>query len=112
MRETGHDVAHVAEMGLGEAPDDHILTVPLDLGRAVCTLDGNFHTLMALAGATNPSVILIRRQHLKAPAMAKLLGEVLNLSGEAIANGALITVASNGLRIRHLPISTTPKPAA
>jgi predicted nuclease of predicted toxin-antitoxin system len=104
LREHVIAAIHVSELGMGESTDEEILATARTLGRVVCTLDSDFHALMALAGASSPSVILIRMQHLKGPAMATLLLRVLARAGLEIGSGALVTATEIGLRIRRLPV--------
>ncbi len=67
LRRDGWDVRHVAECGLSEAPDSQILKHAETDDRIVCTLDADFHALLAVSGATGPSVIRIRREGLRGP---------------------------------------------
>ena len=104
LAERGIDAIHVAELGMGESSDEAILATARTMGRVVCTLDSDFHALMALSGAAFPSVILIRMQHLKGPAMATLLLKILTRPNLDFASGALVTVTDSGLRVRRLPV--------
>ena len=68
LLDQGVDAIHVADLGLCAASDSVILKRAHELGRVVCTLDSDFHALMALSGAAQPSVILIRAQQMRGPA--------------------------------------------
>ncbi len=70
------------------------------------TLDADFHTLLALAEATEPSVIRIRIEGLKGEAMANLLKNILSLCSMELEKGAAITVQENRIRIRKLPLTS------
>ena len=106
LRERGFDALHVADLSLGEAPDHVILAKAQELGRIVCTLDSDFHALMALSGARKPSVILIRIQGLKAPQIVDLLARIIGVAEALIVGGALVTATPSGLRVRKLPLAT------
>jgi predicted nuclease of predicted toxin-antitoxin system len=60
LEERGFSSVHVGEVGLADASD----AIILDHGRTesciVATLDADFHTLLALSGATFPSVMRLR----------------------------------------------------
>lgn len=101
---SGMDAIHVADLRLGEAPDAQILERALTLQRDICTLDGDFHALMALSGAARPSVIFVCTQGLKGRAMADLSHGVCVETQAAIEAGALVTVAAGRVRVRHLPV--------
>ena len=61
LRQVGIDTIHVGEIGLGTASDAEIMAAALQQQRVVVTLDADFHALLALSQATQPSVIRIRR---------------------------------------------------
>jgi predicted nuclease of predicted toxin-antitoxin system len=67
------EVAHVGDRGLATASDSKILDFGRQEGRIVVTLDADFHALLALSGATGPSVIRIRIEGLRAESLATLL---------------------------------------
>lgn len=67
LRDTGVDTLHVGEIEMSEAEDVEIIQRARDEGRAVATLDADFHTLLALDEATSPSVIRIRIERLHVP---------------------------------------------
>ncbi len=101
---SGIDTIHVADLGMGEAEDVQILSRAVELERSVCTLDGDFHALMALSGATLPSVVFVRIEGLNGRAMTALLRDVCVQARDAIEAGALVTVGTGRLRVRRLPI--------
>jgi predicted nuclease of predicted toxin-antitoxin system len=70
----------------------------------VVTLDADFHSILAVAGASGPSVIRIRVQGLAARAMVKLLLEVVEAYSSELKDGALITVKRHKITCHRLPI--------
>ena len=68
------------------------------------TLDADFHALMALSGETEPSVIRIRRQGLKGPALVEMILEVISVCGPDLDSGALVTVRRDAIKVHKLPI--------
>src|SRR5882724_2537069 len=66
LRELGHDCTHVGEVGMSRAADQEILAWAVSENATVVTLDADFHTILAVSGATAPSVIRLRRQGLRA----------------------------------------------
>ena len=105
----GVDTIHVADVGMGEAEDAQIIKRAMELERSVCTLDGDFHALMALSSAKLPSVVFVRLQGLNGRAMAALLRDVCVQARAAIEAGALVTVGAGRLRVRHLPVQLRSK---
>jgi predicted nuclease of predicted toxin-antitoxin system len=104
LRNAGFDAVHTGEIGLARAEDAVILDEARSSGRVVVTLDADFHTLMALSGATSPSVIRIRIESLRAEDVARLVQEVLSLCTDQLEAGALVSVQQGRLRLRRLPL--------
>lgn len=104
LNNAGIDAAHVGDIGLATASDAMILNYSRQEGRAVVTLDADFHALLALSGAGGPSVIRIRIEGLRAQNLASLLVSVLEVCKDDVMRGAMVSVTENGLRIRQLPL--------
>lgn len=104
LRDAGWQVVHVGECGLSAASDEAVLEHARTRSLTVCTLDADFHTLLALSGAEAPSVIRIRRQGMHHSALVQLLLEIAPKILEAAQQGAAITVTAESIRIRFLPI--------
>jgi predicted nuclease of predicted toxin-antitoxin system len=100
----GVDTVHVGEIGMSTASDSAILTQGQAEHRVVVTLDADFHALLALAGATAPSVIRLRLEGLKAAGLVSVLEKVIEEWGEALELGAVVTVDVNRSRMRRLPL--------
>ncbi len=104
LREIGWDAQHVSERGMSQAEDVAIIEVARQEGRVVVTLDADFHALLAVSGAQGPSVLRIRMEGLKADQVASLIEQVFAVAGNALAQGAMVTVLDGKIRIKHLPI--------
>ncbi|TVQ16832.1 MAG: hypothetical protein EA367_18985 [Leptolyngbya sp. DLM2.Bin15] len=104
LREIGIDSIHVGEIGMSEAEDADIIQRARDEGRAVATLDADFHTLLALKGAIAPSVIRIRIERLRAQALTNLLLAVIAECEGDLEQGAAITIEPSRIRVRRLPL--------
>lgn len=105
LRAAGLDADHVGDRGHAAAADATILALAVAEGRTIVTLDADFHTLLALAGATEPSVVRIRIEGLRAEALAALIQSVLAQAGADLEAGAVVTVQEGRLRIRRLPLT-------
>ncbi len=104
LRAAGFDAVHTAEWDLATAEDAVILESARAEARTVITLDADFHALMARSGASSPSVIRVRREGLRADAMASLIQSVVTHCSDDLAAGALVSVESDRVRVRRLPI--------
>ena len=104
LRERGFDCTHVGELGLPRLADRAILQMAADEGRAVVTLDADFSALLALSGASRPSVIHIRREGLDFRRAADLIARTVGLLCEDLEVGCIASVSERGVRVHHLPI--------
>jgi predicted nuclease of predicted toxin-antitoxin system len=100
----GFDAVHTGDIGFATADDDVTLEQPRVEGRAVVTLDADLHVLLALTGATAPSVIRIRIEGLRAETLAELLTDVLKRCDQDLAAGAMVSVVPGRIRLRRLPL--------
>lgn len=104
LRAAGWDVVHVGECGLAAATDLRILQSARSEQRHVVTLDADFHTLLAISGAANPSAIRLRIEGLRADDLAKLIQRLWPRISAAVSAGAMVTVSHGAVRIKRLPI--------
>jgi predicted nuclease of predicted toxin-antitoxin system len=105
LREKGIDAVHVSEIDYSTSEDAVILERGREEDRTVVTLDADFHALLALSGATSPSVIRIRIEGLKGETAANLIRTVLMQCEEDLKQGAVVTVEPGRIRIRRLPLT-------
>src|SRR5438132_13820448 len=76
LRELGYDCTHVGAVGMSRAADQEILAWAVGENATVVTLDADFHMILAVSGATAPSVIRLRMQGLSAPAVVDIVRNV------------------------------------
>ncbi len=107
LRELGHECLHVGEIGMSKSADDEILMWSLGKNAIVVTLDADFHTILAVSGASGPSVIRLRLQGLGARQVVQLVQNVLAGFGDDLARGSLVTVKAHKTTCHHLPIGTS-----
>ena len=105
LREKDMDAVHIGEIGLAHAKDFEILNYAENEDRIVVTLDSDFHALLAATGACRPSVIRIREEGLKGPALADLIFRLSQQFSEALNKGCVLTVTLKQARLRMLPIN-------
>jgi predicted nuclease of predicted toxin-antitoxin system len=110
LRGAGWDAVHVSELGMSRSTDRSILEHAGREARAIITLDGDFHALLAVANASRPSVIRIRREGLRATDVVSLLMDIWPRVRHQIENGAMVTVTAHSIRLHKLPLlpHTTP----
>ncbi len=105
LADVGYDVVHVTEVGLGNTDDPVIFDWAAAEDRAVVTSDADFGGLLAVAGATRPSVVLLRSpDHLTPDEQAELLVAALPMVATDLEEGAVISLSRERVRVRSLPI--------
>lgn len=70
----------------------------------VCTLDADFHALLAVSGERAPSVVRIRQEGLSGVNLARLLLRIWPDIADSLALGAVASVTERRVRIRRLPV--------
>jgi predicted nuclease of predicted toxin-antitoxin system len=100
----GIESVHMGEIGLATASDAKILDFADQGGWVVVALDADFHLLLALSGASSPSVVRVRVEGQRAEELASLLVSVLEICKDDLLRGAMVSVTENGVRIRRLPL--------
>jgi predicted nuclease of predicted toxin-antitoxin system len=104
LRELGYDCIHVSEVGMSRAADQEILAWAVGEHATVVTLDADFHTILAVSGATAPSVIRLRMHGLNAPAVLEIVRNVLARFQAELERGLMVTVKANKITSHKLPI--------
>jgi predicted nuclease of predicted toxin-antitoxin system len=89
---------------MSTASDKEILVWSLGQEAAVVTLDADFHTILAVSGASGPSVLRIRRQGLNALAVVELIEDVIADFQMDLTRGSLVTVKATKTTCHKLPI--------
>lgn len=101
----GHDAVHVADLNLLAAADPVLIRKAADEDRVIVTADTDFAALLALGGASAPSVVLLRSaDHLRPAEQADLLVANLPVLAEALARGAMASITPTRIRVRELPV--------
>lgn len=104
LRALGIDVVHTREVGLAIADDVDILQWCRDRDRVLFTHDADCHALLAISGATSPSVVRVRIEGLRDEAMADLIRRVIERTNDDLTHGSAITVNASSIRIHRLPL--------
>lgn len=83
----GIEAVHWSGVGDGGAPDTQVLKWADDHDFTVFTHDLDFTTLLAITGATGPSVIQLRSQDVMPDAVGAQVVSVLNNHASVLASG-------------------------
>lgn len=103
--EAEHDAVHMADVGLLSASDEAILAHAVASHQVIISADTDFGELLAVAGATRPSVVLLRSADRLTPyQQAALLADNLPAVAAELDRGAVVSIARGRLRVRLLPV--------
>jgi predicted nuclease of predicted toxin-antitoxin system len=103
--DAGHDAVHVADVGLLSASDEAILAHAVASHQVIISADTDFGELLAVSGATRPSVVLLRSADRLTPyQQAALLADNLPAVAAELDGGAVVSIARGRLRVRLLPV--------
>lgn len=89
---------------MATSTDIEILDQAVERNAFIITLDADFHSLLAMSGTQQPSVIRIRIEGLKGDRIASIIQQVIESARDEIVAGAAITVTPANIRVRRLPI--------
>lgn len=104
LREMEIESEHVGNLGMAAASDSEILEEGLRRGWVIVTLDADFHALLALSAASNPSVIRLRIEGMKGDRVARIISRVQTSAAIDLEEGAAVTVTERRIAIRRLPL--------
>jgi predicted nuclease of predicted toxin-antitoxin system len=101
----GHEAMHWRDVGATTASDSENLGFAREHLMVVLTHDLDFGDILAAAGGRSPIVILLRSGGLDFAAMGPVLLKALQVHGQALREGALISLDLQRMRVRWLPLT-------
>jgi len=104
LRSLGHPANHLSQEGLERMPDSEILEKAWREASILLTHDLDFGHLLAASGARLPSVIVFRLRNMRPEQVNRYLHYAITHYGEALAHGAIVTIAEASVRVRNLPL--------
>ena len=104
LRARRHDAVHLRDQGLQRLSDDKIVAKAVTEDRVILTHDLDFGRIVAISGATVPSVITFRLQDMRPAQVNGYLAEVLARFTAELKAGALVSVNERAIRVRPLPV--------
>jgi predicted nuclease of predicted toxin-antitoxin system len=104
LESEGIEAVHWTTVGDARSTDRQIVDWAREHGHVIFTNDLDFGAILALTHASGPSAIQVRSQDVLPAALASTVLQVLEVHGNVIEKGALITVDAAAARVRILPI--------
>ncbi|MBI5705876.1 MAG: DUF5615 family PIN-like protein [Armatimonadetes bacterium] len=105
LKELGIEASHVRALGLQASADSEVVQAALESGSVLVTADSDFPEMLALSGATGPSVLYLTGDYPTQPEpLAILLANQVALIEKELDEGAVVALSSQRMRLRKLPI--------
>lgn len=104
LEAAGVSAVHWTSVGRPNAPDVDLMNWARANGCVVFTNDLDFSALLAMTRASGPSVLQLRLQNLLPDVAGEVVLRVVRAHGNDLENGAIVTVAGSGTRVRVLPL--------
>jgi len=108
LEQEGFEAVHCASVGAPAASDADIMEWARQRDHVVFTHDMDFSALLAVTGATGPSVLQVRAQDVLPGAIGRDVVRVLTMRADAFSSGAIVTIDKVKSRVRVLPIRRSP----
>jgi predicted nuclease of predicted toxin-antitoxin system len=101
----GLQAQHWRDVGALDAPDEELLGYAEQRGLVLITQDLDFGRLLAMGGATTPSVIQFRAQDVLPGDVGSAFLATIEAARDQIVAGALVTIDPKADRVTLLPIT-------
>jgi len=92
---------------MAKAADEDIMAFALGKNAIIVTLDADFHMMLAVSGASGPSVVRLRLQGLVASELVEVVQNVLAAFEADLNRGSLVTVKAHKTTCHQLPIGSS-----
>jgi predicted nuclease of predicted toxin-antitoxin system len=104
LSEAGIEAAHWSDLGAGNAPDVEIMAFAKAHGHVVLTHDLDFSAILAATHGEKPSVVQVRSEDVSPEAIGAAIVAAIRQTAQDLAEGALLTVEPDRMRVRLLPL--------
>jgi predicted nuclease of predicted toxin-antitoxin system len=104
LRSAGVDAVRASEVMSPRAADEEIIAMASKMDAVLVSRDQDFSALLAVSGATRPSLVNVRVSFVDADRVAKSIVDALRAAADDLAKGAIVTIDDRGIRIHPLPI--------
>jgi predicted nuclease of predicted toxin-antitoxin system len=105
LRSLGFEILRVPEIMDGRSPDQEIISEARRRQAVLISHDQDFSAILALSGATDPSVINLRVSSVDAERLAHAIAVVARATEEDLLAGAVVTLDDAGVRVHRLPLA-------
>ena len=104
LEQSGYPTIHVRDLGLQSASDEALVLHARQRGEIIVTNDLDFTRILAVEGATKPSLVLFRVGNVHPGELGHLLQQHLPRVANDLLQGAIVVIEPRALRVRLLPV--------
>jgi len=104
LRHAGVDVTRGSEIMDPHASDAQILAIDEQRGCVLISHDQDFGALLAIAGATTPSLINLRVTVVDVDFLVRCILSALVSARDELVQGSIVGIEDSRMRVRPLPI--------
>jgi predicted nuclease of predicted toxin-antitoxin system len=104
LRAGGFDAVRITELLDARSTDEAVLAEAARQGAVLISRDQDFSAIVALSGATRPSLLNIRMSSVDPKVIADAVMLVLRTAHDELSAGAVATLDDVGVRVHQLPI--------
>jgi predicted nuclease of predicted toxin-antitoxin system len=108
LEDSGIEAVHWSQIGAAKDGDPQIMAYAKEHGYIVLTNDLDFGSILAATRGNAPSVVQLRTDDTRLGTIGAKVIQSLQLAREQLAEGALVTIETNKLRVTSLPIGLAP----
>jgi predicted nuclease of predicted toxin-antitoxin system len=105
LRSWGHSVARVPEVMDPKSSDQAIISEARRRGAVVISFDQDFGAILAVGGASSPSLVNLRVSYAAADKLAATIAAVARIAEADLLAGAVVTADDTGVRVHRLPLA-------
>jgi predicted nuclease of predicted toxin-antitoxin system len=101
----GVQAQHWSQVGAMNAPDAELLKYAQENACVIVTHDLDFSAMLAVGQLSKPSVIQLRDDDLTPELACSQVAQVVQSLAAELAQGSLVLLSRDRVRIRHLPMA-------
>jgi predicted nuclease of predicted toxin-antitoxin system len=87
------------------APDQETISEARRRGAVVISFDQDFGAILAVSGATSPSLVNLRVSYLDVDRLASAIAAIAHMAEADLVAGAVVTLDDAGARVHRLPLA-------
>ena len=104
LRNAGLDAVRASEVMDPRSADEEIIAMATKMGAILVSRDQDFSELLAVSGATQPSLVNVRVSFVDAERVSKAIVDAIRATADDLVKGAIVTIDDRGIRVHPLPI--------